>query len=137
MVKNAGEPGGGPFWTQNQTGDITRQIVEKHQVNTGDPSQKSIWESSTHFNPVDLVCSMRDHHGKNYDLRRFIDSDTGFISEKFKDGKTLRALEVPGLWNGAMAGWLTFFAEVPLITFNPVKTINDLLRPEHQAPDAG
>ncbi len=132
MVKNAGEPGGGPFWTVSQKGLVSRQIVEKHQVNMLDSEQKRIWESSTHFNPVDLVCGLKDHHGNNYSLKQFIDPDTGFISVKSKDGKSLRALEVPGLWNGAMAEWITLFAEVPLITFNPVKTINDLLRPEHQ-----
>ncbi len=134
MVKNEGEPGGGPFWTIDQKGNKSRQIVEKHQVDIGDPEQKCIWESSTHFNPVDIVCSLRDHRGVNYDLLRFTDPDTGFVSTKFSDGKAVRALEVPGLWNGAMAGWITLFAEVPLITFNPVKTINDLLRPEHLEP---
>lgn len=133
MVKNEGEPGGGPFWTIDQKGNKSRQIVEKHQIDINDPAQKWVWESSTHFNPVDIVCSLRDHQGIDYDLMRFIDPDTGFISTKFRNGNAVRALELPGLWNGAMADWITLFAEVPLITFNPVKTINDLLRQEHQA----
>jgi hypothetical protein len=96
------------------------------------PAQKALVQQSTHFNPVDLVCSTRDAYGKKYDLNNYIDHDAGFISEKSKDGRNLKAQELPGLWNGAMARWLTVFVEVPIITFNPVKTVNDLLRPEHQ-----
>ncbi len=102
------------------------------QVDLKDAGQKKVFESSTHFNPVDLVCGVRDYRGQAYDLMKFSDPDTGFISVKSSDGKKLKALELPGLWNGAMAGWNTLFVEVPIITFNPVKTILDLLRKEHQ-----
>ncbi|MBN3036281.1 MAG: DUF4301 family protein [Bacteroidales bacterium] len=132
MVRNEGEPGGGPFWVRSSTGEITPQIVESSQINLKDPVQAGIVKRSTHFNPVDLVCGIRDHQGRPFDLERFIDSDTGFISIKSKNGRSLKALELPGLWNGAMAGWITVFVEVPIITFNPVKTVNDLLRPQHQ-----
>ena len=132
MVKNEGEPGGGPFWVENQDGTCSLQIVESSQVDMGSPQQKKILGSSTHFNPVDLVCGIRDYRGRPFDLRRFVDPDTGFISIKSKDGKDLKALEHPGLWNGAMADWTTVFVEVPLATFSPVKTLNDLLRKEHQ-----
>lgn len=132
MVKNEGEPGGGPFWIKDQDGEISLQIVEKSQINMEDPGQKIILNKSTHFNPVDLVCSIRDHHGKPFELSKFIDHSTGFISIKSKDGRNLKAQELPGLWNGAMANWTTLFVETPIITFNPVKTINDLLRPKHQ-----
>lgn len=132
MVKNEGEPGGGPFWVKDKNGFRSLQIVEMSQINMKDPQQESIVRQATHFNPVDMVCSIKDHNGKIYDLHQFIDPDTGFISIKSKNGQELKALERPGLWNGAMANWITIFVEVPLITFNPVKTINDLLRPEHQ-----
>jgi len=132
MVKNEGEPGGGPFWVNNSTGEISLQIVESSQINFNDPDQKKIFEKSTHFNPVDLVCYVRNFNGDPFDLREFIDPLTGFISIKSKDGRELKAQELPGLWNGAMADWITVFVEVPIITFNPVKTINDLLRKEHQ-----
>ena len=132
MVKNEGEPGGGPFWVKNSLGDISLQIVEGAQINKDDKNQKDILEKSTHFNPVDLICSIVDHKGKKFDLKKFIDPDTGFISEKSKNGKKLKALELPGLWNGAMGYWNTIFIEVPLLTFNPVKTVNDLLREQHQ-----
>ncbi len=132
MVKNEGEPGGGPFWVRNSAGEISLQIVESSQINHADAQQKKIFEKSTHFNPVDLVCYVRDFNGDPFDLREFIDPSTGFISSKSKDGKELKAQELPGLWNGAMADWITVFIEVPAITFNPVKTINDLLRKEHQ-----
>lgn len=132
MVKNQGEPGGGPFWARGRDGSISLQIVEKTQVDPQSEDQRRIWESSTHFNPVDLVCGVRDYKGENFDLHRFSDSDAGFISTKSKNGKSVKAMELPGLWNGGMAYWITVFVEVPLITFNPVKTINDLLRPEHQ-----
>ncbi|MBW6478152.1 MAG: DUF4301 family protein [Bacteroidales bacterium] len=133
MVKNVGEPGGGPFWVQDpRSGIRSLQIVESSQVDHKDAEQKKIFEQSTHFNPVDLVCSLKDHTGKAYDLAGFVDPETGFISYKSKDGKDLKAQELPGLWNGAMANWNTIFVEVPLITFNPVKTIMDLLREEHR-----
>lgn len=132
VVKNQGEPGGGPFWVRGKGGGLTKQIVESAQVDMSDPGQKRVWESSTHFNPVDLVCGLKDRKGTPYDLTRFIDSDAGFISVKSKDGRALKALELPGLWNGAMAFWNTVFVEVPVITFNPVKTVFDLLKPEHQ-----
>lgn len=134
MVKNEGEPGGGPFWVRNHDGQLSCQIIEQSQVDIENPEQKKIWESSTHFNPVDLVCGVKDYKGNHFHLPDFVDPDTGFISIKSKDGKKLKALEVPGLWNGAMAKWITIFVEVPLLTFNPVKIINDLLRDEHQLP---
>ncbi len=132
MVKNEGEPGGGPFWAINPDGTSSLQIVESSQIDFQNPEKVEIFNKSTHFNPVDLVCGICDYKGNKFDLRKFIDQNTGFISEKSKDGKTLKALELPGLWNGAMSNWITLFVEVPLITFNPVKTVNDLLRPEHQ-----
>jgi len=132
MVKNEGEPGGGPFWVKNEKGNISLQIVESSQINTDDKTQKDIFSSSTHFNPVDLVCGVRDFMGNKFFLPDYVDEKTGFISVKSKDGKDLKAMELPGLWNGAMADWITVFVEVPLITFNPVKTVNDLLRPEHK-----
>lgn len=132
MVKNEGEPGGGPFWTINNKGEKSLQIVESSQIDHNNTEQKRIFENSTHFNPVDLVCGVRDYKGGNFDLLKYTDPDTGFISVKSKDGRELKALELPGLWNGAMADWITVFVEVPVITFNPVKTVNDLLREEHQ-----
>jgi hypothetical protein len=132
MVKNEGEPGGGPFWVMNSKGEIGLQIVESSQVDTKNPEQDGILKSSTHFNPVDLVCGIKDYKGYPFDLHKFIDPETGFISIKSKDGKKLKAQELPGLWNGAMADWITIFSEVPISTFNPVKAINDLLRPQHQ-----
>lgn len=132
MVKNEGEPGGGPFWTLKPDGSKSLQIVESSQVNTHDPEQAAILNSSTHFNPVDLVCGIKDYKGKKFNLMAYRDPDTGFISKKFKNGKPLKALELPGLWNGSMANWNTIFVEVPGSTFTPVKTVYDLLRPEHQ-----
>lgn len=132
VVVNTGEPGGAPFWVEDKSGALTLQIVERAQVDFSSPSQQEIWMSSTHFNPVDLVCGLRDFEGKPFDLRRYVDSEAVFISRKFKDGKEIKALELPGLWNGAMADWITIIVEVPEITFNPVKTVYDLLRPEHQ-----
>ncbi|MCD4720334.1 MAG: DUF4301 family protein, partial [Desulfobacula sp.] len=132
MVKNEGEPGGGPFWVKNSKGEVSLQVVESSQVNASDEEQMKILQSSTHFNPVDLVCGTRNYKGESFDLHEFIDPETGFISIKSKDGKNLKAQELPGLWNGAMADWITIFVEVPIITFNPVKTVNDLLRPQHQ-----
>jgi hypothetical protein len=133
MVKNSGEPGGGPFWALNPDDTLSLQIVESSQIDLNNPEKREILNKSTHFNPVDLICAVKDFQGKKFDLLKYIDENTGFISEKSKDGKRLKALELPGLWNGAMSNWITIFVEVPLITFNPVKTINDLLRTEHQA----
>ena len=132
MVKNEGEPGGGPFWVKSATGTISLQVVESSQIDLQDSEKKSIVDQSTHFNPVDLICSIKDYQGNKFNLLDFVDPVTGFISEKSMGGKTLKALELPGLWNGAMAHWLTFFVEVPVTTFNPVKTVFDLLRPQHQ-----
>ncbi|MFM7234797.1 MAG: DUF4301 family protein, partial [Flavobacteriales bacterium] len=132
MVRNEGEPGGGPFWVKMPGGYISKQIVEKSQVDHTDVQQLKILSSSTHFNPVDLVCSIKNRSGENYQLDQFIDYSSGFVSEKFQQGAVIKALEWPGLWNGAMALWNTVFVEVPVSTFNPVKTVNDLLRPGHQ-----
>ena len=132
MVKNEGEPGGGPFWVENETGERSLQIVETAQIDPDSKEQQDILAASTHFNPVDLVCGVRDWQGKPFDLSRFVDPKTVLISRKSKYGKDLKALEHPGLWNGSMARWITLFVEVPGITFNPVKTVNDLLRKEHQ-----
>ncbi len=126
VVRNTGEPGGGPFLVREKDGSISRQILESSQIN--DPE---LMKKATHFNPVDLVCATRDVNGKPYYLPDFVDNNTGFISHKSKDGKELLALELPGLWNGAMSKWHTLFVEVPVSTFNPVKTVNDLLRPMH------
>ncbi len=132
MVKNTGEPGGGPFWVEHADQTVSRQIIEAIQVNVQDDGQRASWQSATHFNPVDLVCGVRDFRGQPFDLRQFTDPNTSFVVHKTKDGKALRSLELPGLWNGSMADWNTIFVEVPMVTFNPVKTIFDLLRPEHQ-----
>ncbi|MEH6680684.1 MAG: DUF4301 family protein [Sediminicola sp.] len=132
MVKNEGEPGGGPFWITDRTGSVSLQIVESAQVDTSDAGQNAIFRNSTHFNPVDIVCGVRNHKGKKYNLMDFVDHKQGFITEKTSDGKELKALELPGLWNGGMAFWNTLFVEVPSVTFNPVKTVNDLLKPSHQ-----
>jgi len=132
MVKNVGEPGGGPFCFKGKDGALSLQIVESAQVDPESEEQQSILSSATHFNPVDIVCGVRDYMGNPFDLRRYVDPDAIFISKKSKDGRDLKALELPGLWNGAMADWITVFVEVPIITFNPVKTINDLLRDEHK-----
>lgn len=134
MVKNEGEPGGGPFWAKNADGTISLQIVESSQVDMDQPDQREKFLSATYFNPVDLICGVKDFNGQKFNLLNYRDPETGFISKKSKDGRQLKALELPGLWNGAMADWNTVFVEVPIITFNPVKTINDLMRPEHQ-PD--
>ena len=127
VVKNTGEPGGGPFLVREEDGSISKQILESSQI-----EDKSLMATATHFNPVDLVCAIRDVNGKPFNLPDFVDPKTGFISQKSKDGKELLALELPGLWNGAMSRWNTIFVEVPVSTFNPVKTVNDLLRPQHQ-----
>jgi Domain of unknown function (DUF4301) len=135
VVQNQGEPGGAPFWIQEADGSLSLQIVEKAQVDLADPEQRAIWETATHFNPVDLVCAIRDDQGLPFDLAKYVDHEAVFISRKSLEGRELKALELPGLWNGAMARWLTVFVEVPISTFNPVKTVFDLLRPEHQPED--
>lgn len=132
MVKNEGEAGGGPFLTVNEDGTISPQILESSQIDMTNPIDKAIMMNSTHFNPVDIVCGVKDYLGEKFDLLNFVDKNTGFISLKSKNGKELKALELPGLWNGAMSDWNTIFVEVPIDTFNPVKTVNDLLRPQHQ-----
>ncbi|WP_163408821.1 DUF4301 family protein [Flavobacterium ajazii] len=132
MVKNEGEAGGGPFWIRNDKGDISLQIVESSQVDLTSKKQNSILEDSTHFNPVDLVCGTKNYKGEKFDLPEFVDHNTGFIVEKSAEGKVVKNYELPGLWNGGMSNWLTIFVAVPLITFNPVKTVNDLLKPAHQ-----
>ncbi len=132
MVKNEGEPGGGPFWVKDESGTISLQIVESAQIDKENRQQKDILKSSTHFNPVDLVCGVKNFRGEKFDLSNYVDDKTAFISMKTKAGKDLKALELPGLWNGSMANWNTIFVEVPLITFNPVKTVNDLLKDAHQ-----
>ena len=132
MVKNEGEPGGGPFWIIGTKGKISLQIVETSQVDLSNNNQQTILKNATHFNPVDLVCSLKDYSGSKFDLTKFINNNRGFIVEKHKNNRDLKGYELPGLWNGAMAKWITVFVEVPLITFNPVKTVNDLLKPAHQ-----
>lgn len=135
MVKNEGEPGGGPFWVRNANGEVSLQIVESSQIDLDNTQQLEIFESSTHFNPVDLVCGIKNYKGQKFDLTQFVDHNSGFIVEKAILGQKLKAYELPGLWNGAMANWLTIFVQVPLITFNPVKTVNDLLKTAHQRQD--
>jgi len=132
MVKNVGEPGGGPFLTVNADGTVSPQILESSQIDMTSPVDKALMINSTHFNPVDLVCGVKDYRGRKFDLIQHVDKNTGFISLKSKNGMELKALELPGLWNGAMSDWNTIFVEVPVDTFNPVKTVNDLLRPQHQ-----
>ncbi|MDE6694133.1 MAG: DUF4301 family protein [Muribaculaceae bacterium] len=133
MVRNEGEPGGGPFIAYNSDGTASPQILESTQIDTAVPEYAHIMAQATHFNPVDLVCYIKDIDGHKFNLPDYVDPDTGFISSKSLDGRELRALELPGLWNGAMSDWLTLFVEVPVESFNPVKTVNDLLRPAHQA----
>lgn len=132
VVKNVGEPGGGPFLTYNQDGTISLQILESSQIDKSNKEYMEMFTKGTHFNPVDLVCAVKDYKGQPFNLPDFVDKSTGFISSKSKNGKELKALELPGLWNGAMSDWNTIFVEVPLSTFNPVKTVNDLLREQHQ-----
>lgn len=132
MVRNTGEPGGGPFWVADSEGSLSLQILESSQFNLEMEEHRHAFKKATHFNPVDLVVSTKDYNGRKFDLKKYIDPNTGFISLKSKDGQELKALELPGLWNGAMAKWNTIFVEVPIGTFNPVKSINDLLRAEHQ-----
>ncbi len=132
MVKNEGEPGGGPFFAMNPDGTVSLQIAESVQIDPDDPVQMKIARHATHFNPVDLVCGWKNYKGEKYNLLKFRDPETGFISLKSKDGRDLKAQELPGLWNGSMSNWITIFVEVPIDTFNPVKTVNDLLRKQHQ-----
>jgi len=132
MVINEGAPGGGPFWIKNEDGSISLQIVEKSQIDLKQADQKEKMQASTHFNPVDIVCSLRDYKGKTFNLQDYVDRNKGFIAHKFVGGEPIKALELPGLWNGGMAFWNTVFVEVPVHTFNPVKTVMDLLKPGHQ-----
>ncbi|MCX8012648.1 MAG: DUF4301 family protein, partial [Desulfobacterota bacterium] len=132
MVKNQGEPGGGPFWVKGKDEALSLQVVEDAQVDMTSKEQRLIWNQATHFSPVDFVCGVRDYKGDPFDLKKYVDPAAVFISLKSKDGEPLKALELPGLWNGGMADWISIFVEVPLITFTPVKTVNDLLRPEHR-----
>ena len=131
MVKNEGEPGGGPFWIE-KSGQESLQIVESAQINMSNAAQKDIFKSGTHFNPVDIVCATYDHKGNKYNLKNFVDKDSYFVVEKSLNGVAIKAIELPGLWNGGMADWNTIFVQLPVRTFNPVKTVNDLLRPMHQ-----
>lgn len=132
MVRNEGEPGGGPYVTYNADGSRSLQILESTQIDLSKTENREMMAKATHFNPVDLVCYVKDHEGRKYDLPAYVDAETVFISSKSLHGRSLKALELPGLWNGAMSDWLTAFVEVPISTFNPVKTVNDLLRPQHQ-----
>lgn len=132
MVKNEGEPGGGPFWVKDEQGRESLQIVEMAQIDKTDRSQQQLLKDATHFNPVDLVCGIKDYNGQIFDLNTFVDVDSGFVTHKTVGSQEIKVLELPGLWNGSMAGWISVFIEVPLHTFNPVKTVNDLLKPMHQ-----
>ncbi|MFA5179832.1 MAG: DUF4301 family protein [Syntrophales bacterium] len=131
VVRNEGEPGGGPFWVQEADGAQSLQIVEEMQVDPRSHDQQALWREATHFNPVDLVCGVRNYEGRKFDLKRFVDPGAVSMSMKSEQGRDLKALELPGLWNGSMAKWNTVFVEVPIETFNPVKTVEDLLRPQH------
>ena len=132
VVRNLGEPGGGPFWVESAAGEVSLQIVETSQIDPKSSEQQKSLAASTHFSPTELACALRDRHGRPYDLRRYVDPAAAFITPKSHEGRPLKALERPGLWNGAMAGWNTVFVEIPDETFAPVKTLLDLLRPEHQ-----
>ncbi|MDO5978483.1 DUF4301 family protein [Flavivirga spongiicola] len=132
MVKNEGEPGGGPFWVKDESGDISLQVVEFAQINIQDETQQEIVKNATHFNPTDLVCGVKNYKGEKFNLKEFVDPEAAFITLKTQNGIDIKALELPGLWNGSMAFWNSIFVEVPLSTFNPVKTVNDLLKPAHQ-----
>ncbi|NIJ46216.1 hypothetical protein FHR24_002700 [Wenyingzhuangia heitensis] len=133
MIKNQGDAGGGPFWVKNNEGEATLQIIEGAQIDKENKEQLEIFHQSTHFNPVDIVCGIKDFEGNKFDLTKFIDHDAVFVTDKSVNGKPVKGLELPGLWNGGMAEWLTIFVEVPIETFNPVKTVTDLLSPMHQA----
>ena len=132
MVKNEGEPGGGPYLVENSDGTISPQILESSQIDKNNTKAVEYMKQSQFFNPVDLVCGLKNYKGEKFDLTAYVDPSTGFISEKSKEGKTMKVLELPGLWNGAMSNWNTIFVEVPVATFNPVKTVNDLLREQHR-----
>ena len=132
MVKNQGEPGGGPFIIAEKDGSTSLQVLESVQINMSDDHARNALASATHFNPVDIVCCLHNYKGESFDLLKYVDEDAGFISSKSYQGRELKALELPGLWNGAMSNWNTLFVEVPLATFNPVKVVLDLLRPAHQ-----
>lgn len=132
MVKNVGEPGGGPFLVKDEQGEISLQIIEGAQIDKENKEQLELLNNSTHFNPVDIVCGLKNYKGKSFELHDFVNENMSFIADKTKDGKALKALERPGLWNGGMAYWNTVFVEVPVETFNPVKTVADLLKPSHQ-----
>lgn len=132
MVRNEGEPGGGPFLVYNADGTVSPQILESTQINPDDKEARKMLKESTHFNPVDLAVSVRDYKGNKFDLPKYVDKGTGFISQKSVEGTEIKALELPGLWNGAMSDWNSIFIEVPAQTFNPVKNVNDLLRQAHQ-----
>ena len=134
MVPNTGDPGGGPFWVAHPEDAPSRQIVEQSQVNPESESQQKLFASGTHFNPVDMVCGIRDFQGNPFNLTEFVDPGTGFIGMKSHQGRPLKALEWPGLWNGGMAHWITIFVEIPRSNFNPVKTFLDWLHPAHQPP---
>ncbi len=133
MIKNQGDPGGGPFWVKNEHGDICLQIVEAQQIDFDNKAQEDILHNATHFNPVDIVCGVNDYEGNKFDLTKFVDNDAIFITRKTINGHPIKALELPGLWNGGMHNWLSVFVEIPIETFNPVKTVTDLLSPMHQA----
>lgn len=137
MVRNEGEPGGGPFWVTGQDGEISLQIVESSQIDHDNYQQSKIAQEATHFNPVDIVCGLKDYKGEKFDLLKFVDPNTSFISYKTRDGQKIKALELPGLWNGGMSDWISIFIEVPLETFNPVKTVADLLKSSHQVQRIG
>jgi hypothetical protein len=132
MVINEGSPGGGPFWIKNEDESVSLQIVEKSQIDLSQPDQREKMEASTHFNPVDIVCSLKNYKGKPFNLQDYVDTNKGFVANKFVGGQPIKGLELPGLWNGGMAFWNTVFVEVPVHTFNPVKTVLDLLKPGHQ-----
>ena len=136
MVENVGEPGGGPFWVQKPDGTVSQEIVESAEVDADDAAQQAIFRKATHFNPVFMVLAVRDENGEPFDLRNFVDHDRAIITRKRVGEKFAKVLERPGLWNGAMSGWNTVFVEVPIDVFSPVKTVFDLLRKEHQPPDA-
>lgn len=131
MVKNEGEPGGGPFWVDEKDGTQTLQIIESAHVDKNRANQSTIWSKAGYFNPVDMVCGIKNYQGKKFDLSKFVDNEAYLISQKNEKGYRIKALEVPGLWNGGMAYWNTVFVKMPLIIFNPVKTVDDLLRPQH------
>ena len=132
MVRNQGEPGGGPFVIKEKDGSTSLQILESVQINMNDAHAREALSSATHFNPVDIVCCLHNYKGESFDLLKYVDNDAGFISSKSYQGRELKALELPGLWNGSMSDWNTLFVEVPLETFNPVKVVLDLLRPAHR-----